>query len=982
MTSPRLVRIFALLAFLNLPSLLRAAAAEGVLSGTVSNAVTGNLLEGARVEVPALGLSALADKTGRYVLTGLPAGAHEVVASYVGLDAARASVTVSPGGRTARDFDLNAGVYKLDTFVVAGAREGNAASITAQRNADNVKNVVALDAFGNLPNMSAGEVAIRLPGVAAGLDDEGNVTGLIIRGQGAANNRITVDGDLLASTASLSRQFQTHSMTGAMFEQLEVIKGHTPDKSADSVGGTVNLVTRSPLSMREKRRVTYSFATRWAPSFTDQVKLRRDHPAHPLLNLSYQEVFDAFGGSRNLGVAVNTFYSENVSGGFRTIRDFQNTTSQPAYLYTWANQDFFNNRKQASVNAKVDYRLTPGTRLSFNTIYNDAFEPFNRLYEVTALTAQSVATLDAAGNPTGTGAILPNFTGTVTQARGLASSIVRVNETMFSFLNRTRAASLGGVHELGALRVDWTASWSRATPHLGVGGGGTLTLDLPGVGWRLDRTASDLYPAFTQTEGPDFRNIANYRPNGQLNARNSSRLSEVTGLRADAAYTLPLELKAALKAGFSRREQTSGVSNRDRRWNYAGGTRPFTADPSIVTWMSERTGYAPPMFETAALIRDNTPVDAALWTEDNYFRESQQFINTRELTERVTAGYAMTQGRAGALGFLAGVRQERTEVDAFGYVRARVLSTAAQQAADPAGSARRDYAGNARRIRRDYTDAFPSAHLTYDLTRALKARLSWSTSFGRAQPSNLLPNETPNETAQTLTINNPGLKPQYAREWDAALEYYFEPVGLLSIGWFRKEIRDYIVGGIDGGRVGTGNDNGYNGDYAGFQILQSANAGSATVNGWEISYQQQFTFLPGLLRTLGLSANYTRLQTHGVFAGTTYLTTGQVAGFIPETANLNVSWRYRALGARVRTNYHGSYINSFSAATPARNQYRYSRTVTDLGFTWQLRPNTQLFWDIANVANEPQAFYRFVPSQMERTIINGVTWTMGVSGRF
>ena len=100
------------------------------------------------------------------------------------------------------------------------------------------------------------------------------------------------------------------------------------------------------------------------------------------------------------------------------------------------------------------------------------------------------------------------------------------------------------------------------------------------------------------------------------------------------------------------------------------------------------------------------------------------------------------------------------------------------------------------------------------------------------------------------------------------------------------------------------------------------------------------------------------------------------------TGNANLSWRYRALGVRVRTNYHGSYINSFSAATPARNQYRYARTVTDLGFTWQLRPNTQLFWDIANLTNEPQAFYRFVPSQMERTIINGVTWTMGISGRF
>jgi TonB-dependent receptor len=590
------------------------AAEPATLSGSINNSATGNLLQGARVELPALGLSALADNTGRYVLAGVPAGTHEVVVTYTGLDPVRSQLTVGAGQRAVRDFDLSSGTYRLDKFVVSGPREGNAASITAQRNADNVKNVVALDAFGNLPNLSAGEVAIRLPGVAAGLDDEGNVTGLIIRGQGAANNRITVDGDLLASTANLSRQFQTHSMTGAMFEQLEVIKGHTPDKSADSVGGTVNLVTRSPLSMKEKRRITYNFSARLAPTFgSDQVKLRRDHPAHPMLNLSYQEVFDALGGERNLGIAVNAFYSENVAGGFRTIRDYQNTTSQPAYLYTWATQDYFNNRKQASVNAKVDYRLTPSTRLSFNAIYNDAFEPFNRLYEVTALTGQTVATLDAAGNPTGTGAILPNYSATFTQARGVAASIVRVDETMYSFHNRTRATSLGGVHELGALRAEWTATYSRAKPNLGVGGGGSLTLDLPGVGWKLDRSQSDLYPTFTQTEGPDYRNIANYRPNGQLNARHNTRLSEVTGLRGDLTYTLPTSFSSSLKGGFSTREQVSGVTNNDQRWNYLGGTRPFAADPSIVTWMSERTGFSPPLFETASMITFYKPNDPTLW---------------------------------------------------------------------------------------------------------------------------------------------------------------------------------------------------------------------------------------------------------------------------------------------------------------------------------------------------------------------------------
>ena len=451
------------------------------------------------------------------------------------------------------------------------------------------------------------------------------------------------------------------------------------------------------------------------------------------------------------------------------------------------------------------------------------------------------------------------------------------------------------------------------------------------------------------------------------------------------SYRLRTEFAATLKGGFSTREQVSGVTNNDQRWNYAGGTRPFAADASLTRWISERTSFAPPAFETASLINHYKPTDSALWTEENYFRESQKFINNRTLTEDVTAGYVMAQGKAGRFGFLGGVRQERTRVDAFGYVRARQLSPTALQQSDPAGSAQRDYANNARRLKTDYTDNFPSIHLSYDITRNLKARASWSTSFGRPPPSNLLPSETPNETANppTLTISNPSLKPQYAREWDAALEYYFEPVGLFSIGWFNKNIRDYIVSGIDGGRVGTGANNGFNGDYAGFQIIQTDNAGSAVVNGWEISYQQQFTFLPGILRTLGASANFTYLRTHGVFTGTTYLNSNQVAGFIPQTGNLNLSWRYKALGARVRTNYHGRYLNAFGGiTTPQRNQYRFARTVTDLGFTWQLRPNVQLFWDISNLTNERQAFYRFIPAQMERTIINGTTWTMGVSGRF
>ena len=278
-------RWFVLVAlFMALIAAAGAAEATGTITGTVSNAATRNLLEGAKVEVAALGTRS-AHRQHR------PLRAHRRAARARTRSSpptsasipSRAQVTVAAGQRAVRDFDLTTGIYTLDAFKVTGEREGDAAAITAQRNADNVKNIVAMDSFGNLPNMSAGEVVMRLPGVAGNPDRGRLAYQFNVRGMAPGLNTVTVDGGLMASIGT-SRAFELQSITGTMFEQLELIKGHTPDKGADSLGGTINMKTRSPLNMREKRRITYSATARVAPSFTEQIPLREEHRAHPLLN--------------------------------------------------------------------------------------------------------------------------------------------------------------------------------------------------------------------------------------------------------------------------------------------------------------------------------------------------------------------------------------------------------------------------------------------------------------------------------------------------------------------------------------------------------------------------------------------------------------------------------------------------------------------------------------------------------------------------
>jgi iron complex outermembrane recepter protein len=246
----------------------------------------------------------------------------------------------------------------------------------------------------------------------------------------------------------------------------------------------------------------------------------------------------------------------------------------------------------------------------------------------------------------------------------------------------------------------------------------------------------------------------------------------------------------------------------------------------------------------------------------------------------------------------------------------------------------------------------------------------------------LLPNETPNETNQTLTINNPSLLPQTATNWDASLEYYFEPVGNLSVSWFHKEIKDYIVSGIEGGLIGAGNDNGFNGEYEGFRMLTQANAGTAVVQGWEFSYQQQFTFLPGLLKGLSASANYTLLETRGDFGGAAKRSTNEVPGFIPRTANFGLAWRYGRISTRVAVNYVGEHIRNFTAANSPRNLFRMKRTIVNAGVAYHFSPWLNLTADVSNLFNEPEAFYRGYPHRMQATNIPGTTITMGVNGRF
>src|SRR5262245_21711699 len=66
----------------------------GTIAGFVSSVKTGNMLQGAIVQIPALDRQLITDNSGRFTASGLPLGPLDIVVSYTGLKEERRTVVV------------------------------------------------------------------------------------------------------------------------------------------------------------------------------------------------------------------------------------------------------------------------------------------------------------------------------------------------------------------------------------------------------------------------------------------------------------------------------------------------------------------------------------------------------------------------------------------------------------------------------------------------------------------------------------------------------------------------------------------------------------------------------------------------------------------------------------------------------------------------------------------------------------------------
>jgi outer membrane receptor protein involved in Fe transport len=217
-----------------------AAPQSGTITGTVTAAASRAPLADVMVRVEGTSRGAITDAQGRYLIPGVPAGRHAVVAQRMGLRAARDSVTVGAATSADVSFALADQATVVAPVVVSATRE-------IQRRADASATIDVLDGAEVRLARAAhpAQILKRVPGVyVSQLSGEGHSM--------AIRQPITTKPMYLYLEDGVPTRATGFFNHNALYEVnipqsggLEVLKGPgTALYGSDAIGGVVNVLTR------------------------------------------------------------------------------------------------------------------------------------------------------------------------------------------------------------------------------------------------------------------------------------------------------------------------------------------------------------------------------------------------------------------------------------------------------------------------------------------------------------------------------------------------------------------------------------------------------------------------------------------------------------------------------------------------------------------------------------------------------------------
>ncbi|WP_411820582.1 TonB-dependent receptor [Hyphococcus formosus] len=692
-----------------------------------------------------------------------------------------------------------------DSIVVTGYRLQNRSSIAAKADEDRIADFLSADELGRQPDLNVADSLRRIPGVVTVFDeDEGRYVGL--RGLDQRYTFISIDGGQIASTDRSDRDINIESIPPTAVKRLEVIKAVTPDYDGHSVGGVINLVTRSAFDTEGLYAVAN--ASVGLHNNTGQLPNSFSNPSYRFDGAVSHTFFDDTIGVLFAGTYFDKKRDQGrpiIGVGSNEIGDFVNE-AQPL--------DYANQIKRWNGLAKFEYKPNDNFHVAlsasrFDYQYDEVRTQFRIYEEGLTQTSATTGSYDAGQgylrfDKFPLGQTIDNLQGTI-EFRPTERGLLEV----------------GAYYSHGVQGHPYPNASFRTGSLAGFG----YSYDFEGESIDDGQLATVVLndPSLLQN-GLDQFQFQNYFHG---NFRNEE---DVTEFKADYSWNLEGDAEGL---GFK-----VGAKYRNLEKNRYDEATNFTlADPGTVLTVEDFIDAGSQSYTVEDLGINYPLIDEDLFTDFLFANpdlfnavDASNANSFYDIQEDVMAGYGMLSYRHGPHTFIGGVRYERTEV-----------ATVATLNGGPEQIAREI----------DYDHFLPSMVYTFEITPQMKIRAGFAEALGRPNHPDLAGAETFDEVNLTIRRANTALKPRESKSFDLGFEWYIDRGQFFSVAAFHKIIKNQITSETFEEVI--------NGDT--YTVTQPINLDQVEVSGLEISYADDaFEFLPAPFDGLGIAANLTLMD--------------------------------------------------------------------------------------------------------------------------
>ena len=711
-----------------------------------------------------------------------------------------------------------------DVIVVQGIRASLASALNEKREAPNLVEVIQAEDIGKLPDQNLAEVLENITGVQI-TRTAGVGTGVQIRGTNA--NRTEINGVSTVGSGSGRSGISFEDVSASIISAVEVTKASEAKTIEGSVGGTVNLRTIRPLDLRE-RLISIRGQVEQSSLSTDSVKPRVSGTIGNSWSTDMGEI----------GAVVSASWAQQDVTAFRPRADRDNfidsTGGDPAaqtfdFLpIQFLLQDYDNFEYETlNIAGSLEWAPNDDLKLYFDTVINnqDRQQESSRIQASGVSSLRSVAipdsfetvdfgTLLGENGPQTLGSIEAALTGVipVDLATDDDDPNLRYSGDTNSRFTDSRIFSLGAEFGSGALtgRIEGSLSTSDSTtpsfnttlnfinPNAPLDPGGAndnstpIIYDLSGgsLAWAVAQnepfgptTAELLDPANVVLRDVNIgRDIAEneelaFRADFNYDTSDTFLSEAITSIDIGYRFNRSSALRDQVRSSVGLRSLSDSPSGDlfasilvpgPNNFGDADGRSLFVGDFLLID--QELVASDPDMVldtlnNAITAHGGSIPIDQPTSTQSGFF----------DIEEKSHAFYGQLNFEHGIIRGNAGIRYITTDVASTGNTIINGVATPSTTEGD-------------------YDFVLPRINLVASPLEDVQIRFSWGKDIRRPDFDDLSTSFTFSTSPNPpVVLGNPGLEPEQVNSIDVAIEWYFAPRAVVSVGYFNKKRSNLFV---------------------------------------------------------------------------------------------------------------------------------------------------------------------------------------------